>query len=240
MPFRPLRERGEDGCRAGHGLGYAEWLNAGAPMDAAGLVQESSEVSIGDSRYLLPVHSTTCVRVGQFETSEEIEYRGHSKFDAGAAIDFGEEARENRAEGRTAGPATKGRIVMSVRSLGHLSVLMLSIAVLAGGRAQDAGRASEKDGTLVVLVTWGDIDNTPADDVYVEAHGFVRKYRSEKSFVLKMSRPGRYEASLSPGVYDVFVSEGGSVPRCRRVLVSSGFTGYWTLKLEVDDVYSNN
>jgi hypothetical protein len=27
-----------------------------------------------------------------------------------------------------------------------------------------------------------------------------------------MSRPGRYEASLSPGVYDVFVSEGSSIP----------------------------
>jgi hypothetical protein len=127
---------------------------------------------------------------------------------------------------------------MNIPSIRYSSVLMLLLAVLASGRAQEAGRPLEKDGTLVVLVTWGDIDNTPATDVYVEAHGFVRKNDSEKSFVLKMSHAGRYEVSLPPGVYDVFVSEGTSIPRCRRVLVSPGFTGYWTLKLEIDDVYT--
>lgn len=105
-------------------------------------------------------------------------------------------------------------------------------------KSVDRAISAEKDGTLVVLVTWGDIDNTPADDVYVEAYGFVRKYDSKKSFVLKMSEAGRYEASLPPGVYDVFVSEGTSIPRCRRVLVNSGYTGYWTLKLEIDEVYT--
>lgn len=132
----------------------------------------------------------------------------------------------------------KGEIVMSTPSLRYLSILMLLLAVLVSGRAQDAGRSLGKDGTLVVLVTWGDVDNTPATDVYVEAHGFVRKNDSERSFVLKMSRAGRYEASLPPGVYDVFVSEGTSIPRCRRVLISPGFTGFWTLKLEIDDVYT--
>ena len=127
---------------------------------------------------------------------------------------------------------------MNIPILRCLNVLMLLFSVLASGTAQDAGRPLGKDGTLVVLVTWGDIDNTAATDVYVEAHGFVRKNDSEKSFVLKMSRAGRYEASLPPGVYDVFVSEGTSIPRCRRVLISPGFTGYWTLKLETDDVYT--
>jgi hypothetical protein len=126
---------------------------------------------------------------------------------------------------------------MSMRILRYLSLLALLLGILAGGRAQDSGRPLEKDGTLVVLVTWGDVDNTPADDVYVEAHGLVRKYNSYKSYVLKMSRPGRYETSLPAGVYDVFVSEGGSIPRCRRALISPGYTGYWTLKLEIDDVY---
>ena len=104
-----------------------------------------------------------------------------------------------------------------------------------GQSPQSAG--PEKDGTLVVLVTWGDVDNTPANDVYIEAHGFVVKDSAEKSFVLKMAQAGRYEAALPPGVYDVFVSEGSSIPRCRRVLVTAGRTGYWTLKLEHDDVY---
>jgi hypothetical protein len=119
-----------------------------------------------------------------------------------------------------------------------LSVLVLMFALLPTGKANDAGRLAEKDGTLVVLVTGGDVDNTPAEDVYVEAYGFVRSYGSKKSFVLKMSHAGQYEASLPPGVYDVFVSEGVSIPRCRRVLVTAGYTGYWTLKLEHDDVYT--
>jgi hypothetical protein len=106
-------------------------------------------------------------------------------------------------------------------------------------KAGDRASSVEKDGTLVLLVTWGDVDNTPADDVYVEAYGFVRKYNTSKSFVLKMSKAGRYEASLPPGVYDVFVSEGTSEPRCRRVLIGAGSTGYWTLKLEIDEVYTD-
>lgn len=123
--------------------------------------------------------------------------------------------------------------------LKYLSVFVLILALLPTGTALHAGEPSDKDGTLAVLVTWGDMDNTPANDVYVEAHGFVVKDRSEKSFVLKMSHAGRYEASLPPGVYDVFVSEGTSIPRCRRVLVTAGYTGYWTLKLEIDYVYTD-
>lgn len=126
---------------------------------------------------------------------------------------------------------------MNIGSFRHLSVLVLLLAFLATGRADDSVRPSEKDGTLVVLVTWGDVDNTPATNVYIEAYGFVRKYDSKKSFLLTMSQPGRYEVSLPPGVYDVFVSEGTSTPRCRRVLIGAGNTGYWTLKLEHDDVY---
>lgn len=144
---------------------------------------------------------------------------------------------DNCADTGTVGPI-KGKIVMNIPRIRYLSVLMLLLAVLASGRAQDASQPLGKDGTLVVLVTWGDVDSTPASDVYVEAYGFVRKNGSEKSFVLKMSRAGRYEASLPPGVYDVFVSEGTSIPRCRRVLISPGFTGYWTLKLEIDGVYT--
>ncbi len=126
---------------------------------------------------------------------------------------------------------------MNTWSLKYLSIFMLLLALTTAGSQDHPGRP-EKDGTLVVLVTWGDIENTPATNVYVEAYGFVRKYDLEKSFVLKMSGAGRYETTLPPGVYDVFVSEGGSIPRCRRVLVSPGFTGYWTLKLEIDDVYT--
>lgn len=127
---------------------------------------------------------------------------------------------------------------MNILSLKHLSILVLLLVLLPTLRSGGANRPSEKDGTLVVLVTWGDANDTPANDAYVEAYGFVREYGSEKSFVLKSPSTGRYEALLPAGVYDVFVSEGISVPSCKRVLISAGSTTPWTLKLETDHVYT--
>lgn len=128
---------------------------------------------------------------------------------------------------------------MNVQSPKSFNVFIFLLVLLLTGNAGDASQASQKDGALIVKVTWGDIDNTPANDVYVEAYGFVAKHDSMKSFILKMSHDGQYEVSLPPGVYDVFVSESGSIPRCRRLGIRPGLTTYWTLKLEIDDVYSN-
>ena len=125
----------------------------------------------------------------------------------------------------------------NIPRLKQLGVLVFLLTFLVIGRADSQGGISGKQGTLVVLLTWDDVDKTPAHDVYIEARGFVSKDYGEKSFVLKMAHAGRYEALLDPGVYDVFVSEGTSIPRCRRVLVTEGHTGYWTLMLEHDDVY---
>lgn len=113
------------------------------------------------------------------------------------------------------------------------------LVFLVSGMLIHGNQVSQDGGTLVVNVTWGDIGNTPANDVYVEAYGFVPRYRVEKAFVLKMPHDGEYKAALPPGIYDVFVSEGGSVPRCRRLQIREGLTTYWTLKLEIDDVYTN-
>jgi hypothetical protein len=129
------------------------------------------------------------------------------------------------------------KIVMNIFGLRCLSVVVIVLALAGAKGAGNPGRPIGNDGTLVVLVTWGDVNNMPATDVYVEAYGFVRTQGSSKSFLLKSTGPGRYEASLPSGVYDVFVSEGTSYPRCRRVLVTAGATGTWTLKLEIDDVY---
>ena len=127
---------------------------------------------------------------------------------------------------------------MNILSIRSLNVLVLLLALLSMQTAVGANRQPEKDGTLAVNVTWGDVDNTPANDVYIEAHGWVPKNRSEKSFVLKSSKAGRYEASLPPAVYDVFVSEGTSEPRCRRIRMRGGIPSTWTLKLEIDEVYT--
>ena len=103
-----------------------------------------------------------------------------------------------------------------------------------------ADQPVETDGKLVVIVTWGDTDNTPATNVIIEALGYTHGLKSPsevKSILLKASQDERYEASLQPGLYDVFVSEATSVPRCKRLQIKAGLTNYWTLKLEIDDVY---
>jgi hypothetical protein len=128
---------------------------------------------------------------------------------------------------------------MNIPRLANLSVFVFLLALLTSGSSQNIAQPSDEDGKLVVLVTWGDVDNTPATDAYIEAHGFVRKYNSEKSFVLKMSRAGQYEVPLPSGVYDVFVSEGTSVPACKRVPIKAASTTNWTLKLETDYVYTD-
>jgi hypothetical protein len=127
---------------------------------------------------------------------------------------------------------------MSILSLKLLSGVSLLLALLPTQSVNHGARPAEEDGILVVLVTWGDDNNTPANDVYIEAHGFVWKFHSEKSFVLKKSTTGRYETSLPPGVYDVFVSEGTSEPKCRRMRIRESLTETWTLKLQLDQTYT--
>ena len=126
------------------------------------------------------------------------------------------------------------KIILSLR---YLSIFVILLTLGSAMSADQSSRPTEKDGTFVVHVTWGDNNNTPATYVYVEAHGFVPKYHTEKSFLLKSDGPGRYQASLPPAVYDVFVSDGTSIPRCKRVLVTAGHAGDWTLKLKIDEIY---
>jgi len=129
---------------------------------------------------------------------------------------------------------------MTVLSKQLLGLCALPMFVLGYVMAHEKPVAADtENGTLIVLVTWGDISNTPADDVYVEAHSLNAKAHDQVSVVLKMVRPGHYESSLPLGVYDVFISEGNSVPRCKRVLIRSKMQNYWTLKLEDDEVYTS-
>jgi hypothetical protein len=129
---------------------------------------------------------------------------------------------------------------MAIRKSNYIGLFVLILIFFAHGRTAYATHPSKHEGALVIHVTWGDNDSTPANDVYVEAHGWVwaDKGGSFKSVVLEMTHVGEYKTSLSPGVYDVFISEGGSVPTCKRVLVKEGLTTGWTLKLEIDHVYS--
>jgi hypothetical protein len=122
---------------------------------------------------------------------------------------------------------------MNTASLRFLSVIVILILLLPAQRFE-AKRAADEDGRLLVLVAWGDADHSPATDAYVEAHGWVDRYYSNRSYVLKGVAAGRYEASLPPGLYDLFVSESSSSPVCKRLLVRAGSTNTWTVNLEID------
>ena len=120
----------------------------------------------------------------------------------------------------------------------YLSFCIIVIVLFGRGDAQDKRATTVvKDGTLIFDVTLGDLGNAPANDVYVEAHGYDEIKHTPASYVLKLVRPGHYETSIPPGIYDVFVSESDSVPRCKRVLIRSQKPTYWIIKLEDDDIY---
>jgi hypothetical protein len=119
----------------------------------------------------------------------------------------------------------------------HLKPVVLLIVFLGVTAVLGADLSRQNDGKLVVIVTWGDVDNTPATNVIVEVVGHAAPDSWSKRVLLESPKKGQYEASLDPGVYDVFVSESGSMPRCRRVNIQSKSGTYWTLKLEIDDVY---
>lgn len=100
--------------------------------------------------------------------------------------------------------------------------------------ASSSAQAAEKEGKLVVIVAQGE-DNSAARDSFVYIRGYQPKYLGEVSFTPKAIRAGWYEASLPPGLYDVLVSEGSSLPRCKRVEIKAAESKFWSLRLEVDD-----
>jgi len=80
---------------------YATDLTDAKGLSAAGHVLEYSDVTIGGSRYSLPVRSTAYVRNGPFESREDMEYRDHRRFSADAAINFAEDPAPKEDSGKT-------------------------------------------------------------------------------------------------------------------------------------------
>jgi hypothetical protein len=119
----------------------------------------------------------------------------------------------------------------SVRVVGLLFFLLFCSDVVV----PQVERTTQKNGRLVVIVVIGD-DYTRAHNVFIYAHGYLPDgYPGETSLALKETQAGWYEASLAPGLYDVFVSEGTSLPRCTRVEIKADKMKFWSLKLETDD-----
>jgi len=58
------------------------------------------------------------------------------------------------------------RIIMRNLKILQLKYLVFALLLFTTTRYVYAGPPPESDVTLVVLVTWGDVDNTPAKGVY--------------------------------------------------------------------------
>jgi hypothetical protein len=94
--------------------------------------------------------------------------------------------------------------------------LLLSYAVPASGDDRQA-----RDGFLAVTVTRGE-ERSPESRADVFVHGYRPVYLGELSALLSQTKEGVCEASLAPGIYDVFISSPSMLPTCTRVVIVAG------------------
>ena len=94
-----------------------------------------------------------------------------------------------------------------------LFVLVLA-ALSSGASAQSTPRAVE--GKLT-----GQVNDAVANAPVAKAFVLVHQPEGKKDFIVKISN-GKFELSLAPGLYDVFVSASGFAPTCKRIKISAG------------------
>jgi len=116
------------------------------------------------------------------------------------------------------------------RIIAVLTVLVFCLIAASLGAGQNLER-----GKLIVRVLQGD-DNSPARDAFV----YVRGHLGQESTSITPTKPGWFEISLQPGLYDVFVSEGSSLPMCKRIEIKPVSTRMYTAKLELDEDHLQN
>jgi hypothetical protein len=54
---------------------------------------------------------------------------------------------------------------------------------------------------------------------------------------LRQIKDGVFATSLPPGVYDVFVSDGSTVPTCKRVVIVAGEAEHYDVHLKLDSAH---
>jgi len=111
-----------------------------------------------------------------------------------------------------------------------LAVVVFSLTCPISGADQ-----ASHEGKLVVQALIGD-NNTPSKDAFV----YVRESLGQVSLAVSPTRIGWFEVALKPGLYDVFVSEGSSLPMCRRFEIKANQTKVYSAKLEADDDHLEN
>ena len=87
--------------------------------------------------------------------------------------------------------------------------------------ASTSGLAEQDTATGKLSVDVADAaENAPITDAFVLAHSGYGK----KDGTAKLTENRRFEISLEPGIYDVFVAAAGFAPTCKTVEISIGKT----------------
>lgn len=89
------------------------------------------------------------------------------------------------------------------------------------------GQAVQKSGDLSGRVFYGGV---PLYRAFVYVRDPVRKNDS----VVALDSNGNFRLALRSGLYDVFVSEAGYVPVCKRIEITSGQTTNFPVELQPD------
>ena len=82
------------------------------------------------------------------------------------------------------------------------------------------GLVAQELNTGKLSVDVADAENAPITDAFVLAHSQFGK----KDGTAKLSQNGRFEISLEPGLYDVFVAAPAFTPMCKVVEITRGDT----------------
>jgi len=79
----------------------------------------------------------------------------------------------------------------------------------------------------------GQVANAAATTPIAKAFVLVHQPEGKKDFIVKVSN-GKFELSLAPGLYDVFVSASGFAPACKRIKISAGQSAGFNPRLQAE------
>jgi len=108
--------------------------------------------------------------------------------------------------------------------------LIFSLMILCGPAISSQAHPDSSTGSLSVDVADA-AENAPITNAFVLAHSGYGKLDG----TAKLTQNRRFEVSLEPGVYDVFVAASGFAPMCKTVEIAAGKTTVLKARLLPDE-----
>ena len=109
-----------------------------------------------------------------------------------------------------------------------LQLLIVSLAAFLCGTARGQAAPQTSEGRLI-----GDVADKAENAPISKAFMLVHRPDGQKDVIVKVS-DGRFDLSLVPGLYDVFVAASGFEPSCKKMKISQGQTAVFKARLEPD------